>query len=93
MTLIQEGLLELKEKLKDPKKVDKKSKDSKNSVNREERKERSIELGMNLEEEEERSKHGLGGCKCQILKVWTRKGGFQGLRNFLKCRRWLLRTG
>jgi len=71
MTLIQEGLLELKEKLKDPKKVDKKSEGSENSVNREERKERSIELGINLEEEEE-----------ERFKAWTRRvelPNFEGL--------------
>jgi len=46
MTLIQEGLFELEEKLKDPKKVDEKSEGSENLVNGEERKERSIKLGI-----------------------------------------------
>jgi len=57
--MVKEGLLELKEikeMLKDPKKVDKNSEGRENSVNDEEMKGRSVESGINFEKEEEEEK-------------------------------------
>ena len=59
MSMVKEGLLELKEikeMLKDPKKVDKNSEGRENSVNDEEMKGRSVESGINFEKEEEEEK-------------------------------------